>query len=1187
MPNVLIAPVSGAIFFDTTLAGSSAVAALSSSVRLSYDQGGAVNITSYATAATALNRLTVDGAQGRLFTVTDSLTGSLMSVNNIAGLPILEVLDTPAVVAGPFNTNTFVLSGTQLGLGINPTNTTSRLTISGDMSVFGNISAIGTVNATSISSRYLDLVHLPANDGTNPVLRIGEYDTTGGNAGFSGIYISYDETTNAFGISAQFAPTVLPAINIDRNAVVGARTIVAGPAFDSFSTTTPISAVSGVYVDPVSGYAGFYTNVPVAPVDIRGSTKIIGFSAFGNTPSCLRMKDDYLYVLCNTNSTLNVFDTSTSVPQFVASAATLPLGTMSTMAIQGKYAYVTTTSGMQSFDISAITPVSAGNVSTQQYFSSQYNQPSQIMIQGRYAYFTHYTSNYPGTNNFSIVDISDPTKLSHLLFPTSSLFGGSANFTIQGNNMYYGYSYVGGNFLYQANLAATPVPTPFSNFTAIQNGTFGIPISIAAQGRYVYIAGPSAFYVIDTTKTGTSRIVATLTLDNMYVSAYSDMVIQRQYAYVMRTSGIYVINISNPRNPVIVQRIAISTSSGSYRGMVVKGRYLYFTDGTNSYIYRVDLGGSYIQQLEAGGIHTEHLYSSNVYAANEVAAIGGGSFGNGLNVQGAANVQGSLSVTPASGTQTVFSNYFSVVSSNPATTSTVFAVTNTNRVGIGTASPGATLTVVGDISAAGIIYAPESNSSQWNSNYTTTNSNSANWSSAYTSFNTNSAKYDSSFTTTSANSANWNTAYRSVSSQPYTIVNATSSIVTARGLNTASGLYSVAAGGKCNTASGCYSYIAAGCCNTNCSPFGFIAGGCCNITSGLSSIFVLGSNITALSANTTYINNMCTSNSIYGTGNQTVLSDGIGANVNGNGPQTLSINYTNGLFVGCCAYVSGNLSVCGSLADYNGNPLVPYTSTSSSVNCGCNSITTATACGNSILAYSSCCLGNSNILGGCCNTICSCGCMSNNGTAGRSYIQNSNIYSGCKNSIFNGTNSYCYAGYYSNYFDQSTSCMLNNSIMGGNCNCIKDYYLYSTSSTTSSLYNTIINGVSGCIVDFSSCFNTIVNGTCNRLCNGSSYSAILGGCCNCISGNYVNNSVIVGGVCNYTPHCCVFILGSNITSSCNNFTYVNNLSSNGLVFGKLGTANVVAGNASTQAGCKVQIFNGAGASLGYIQVYSA
>ena len=45
---------------------------------------------------------TVQGSEGELFSITDSLVGSLFSVNDISGLPILEVFDDNTVHMGSF-----------------------------------------------------------------------------------------------------------------------------------------------------------------------------------------------------------------------------------------------------------------------------------------------------------------------------------------------------------------------------------------------------------------------------------------------------------------------------------------------------------------------------------------------------------------------------------------------------------------------------------------------------------------------------------------------------------------------------------------------------------------------------------------------------------------------------------------------------------------------------------------------------------------------------------------------------------------------------------------------------------------------------------------------------------------------------------------------------------------------------
>jgi hypothetical protein len=71
----------------------------------------------------------VEGSSGSLFEVVDSLVGSLMSVNDISGLPILEVFDTDKVVMGSFNQNTLVVTGSKVGIGLSDPST--NLVISG------------------------------------------------------------------------------------------------------------------------------------------------------------------------------------------------------------------------------------------------------------------------------------------------------------------------------------------------------------------------------------------------------------------------------------------------------------------------------------------------------------------------------------------------------------------------------------------------------------------------------------------------------------------------------------------------------------------------------------------------------------------------------------------------------------------------------------------------------------------------------------------------------------------------------------------------------------------------------------------------------------------------------------------------------------------------------------------------
>jgi hypothetical protein len=64
------------------------------------------------------NLFNVEGTYGSLFFVDDNLSGSIFSVNNIAGFPIFEVFSDDSVVAGRYGENDFVISsGGNVGIG--------------------------------------------------------------------------------------------------------------------------------------------------------------------------------------------------------------------------------------------------------------------------------------------------------------------------------------------------------------------------------------------------------------------------------------------------------------------------------------------------------------------------------------------------------------------------------------------------------------------------------------------------------------------------------------------------------------------------------------------------------------------------------------------------------------------------------------------------------------------------------------------------------------------------------------------------------------------------------------------------------------------------------------------------------------------------------------------------------------
>ena len=61
--------------------------------------------------------ISFSGASGSLFSISDSLIGSLFSVNDISGLPVIEAFSDDRVVMGSFGQNTLVVTGSLVGIG--------------------------------------------------------------------------------------------------------------------------------------------------------------------------------------------------------------------------------------------------------------------------------------------------------------------------------------------------------------------------------------------------------------------------------------------------------------------------------------------------------------------------------------------------------------------------------------------------------------------------------------------------------------------------------------------------------------------------------------------------------------------------------------------------------------------------------------------------------------------------------------------------------------------------------------------------------------------------------------------------------------------------------------------------------------------------------------------------------------
>jgi hypothetical protein len=104
------------------------------------------------------NVFSVDGTSGRLFSVDDSLSGSLFSVNTAAGLPVVEAFSDNTVRIGQFGRKALFVSQSRIGIG-KETPLNAILDISGSAIVTGSITSTlgftGSLFGTATTASYV------------------------------------------------------------------------------------------------------------------------------------------------------------------------------------------------------------------------------------------------------------------------------------------------------------------------------------------------------------------------------------------------------------------------------------------------------------------------------------------------------------------------------------------------------------------------------------------------------------------------------------------------------------------------------------------------------------------------------------------------------------------------------------------------------------------------------------------------------------------------------------------------------------------------------------------------------------------------------------------------------------------------------------------------------------------------
>lgn len=105
--------------------------------------------------------LDIQGSQGQLFSITDSLSGSLFAVKDISGIPVLEAFSNNTVKLGTFNQEGLIVSGSSNKFGFNQLSThtfTGSVIITGSLSspnITGSLFGTSSWASNAVTASYV------------------------------------------------------------------------------------------------------------------------------------------------------------------------------------------------------------------------------------------------------------------------------------------------------------------------------------------------------------------------------------------------------------------------------------------------------------------------------------------------------------------------------------------------------------------------------------------------------------------------------------------------------------------------------------------------------------------------------------------------------------------------------------------------------------------------------------------------------------------------------------------------------------------------------------------------------------------------------------------------------------------------------------------------------------------------
>jgi Chaperone of endosialidase len=219
--------------------------------------------------------ISFEGSAGQLFSITNSLSGTIYSVNDVSGIPSIEVLDTGNIKLGQYNGNILIGTATDNG--------TQKLQVNGGISLSGNSIIAGDNHLTfGPNSTWGSSLRIGGNGRTATGTEMASVVTTDGNlhldaaASANGLYLNYYAGTSGI-LFGNGASGIVAVMGPDGDLWKGS----------SDNTGTQYVQNTGTWGISITGSAATLTTArTINGVSFNGSANI---TITANTPNTLTM----------------------------------------------------------------------------------------------------------------------------------------------------------------------------------------------------------------------------------------------------------------------------------------------------------------------------------------------------------------------------------------------------------------------------------------------------------------------------------------------------------------------------------------------------------------------------------------------------------------------------------------------------------------------------------------------------------------------------------------------------------------------------------------------------------------------------------------------------------------------------------------------------------------------------------